>query len=250
MQLTYNFTDFSAQAYLQEYYSELTAENKFLLSFYHEFYQTTDPNLSVLELGGGPTIFLDISAAKQGHEIVFSEFAPSCRTEVIKFLIDDQNAWNWNSYLQYVVDSYAKTGATCSINELKHLLRTRIKAVIPCDLTHSEPLKPAWYQPFDIVSIGSVADTVGANEEEFTGIMKNGLGMLKPGGLFIGYFAKNCRKWTNLNKVYTTFPVNEDYVRNFFSKIKMEITMLTNSVPPDYQQDYEGIFGVTARKKG
>jgi hypothetical protein len=248
MQLTYNFTDFSALAYLKEYYSDLTAENKFLLDFYHAFYTHFPQGQSVIELGGGPTIFLDITASYLEHEIVFSEFAPSCRDEVIKYLESNPHSWSWDDYLRYTSDLFKQDSKHCKPADLKQALQTRIKAVIPCDLTHENPFTPSWYQPFDILSLGSVVDTIAATEAEFIHCLKSALNTLKPGGAYIAYFAKNCRRWTNDQRVYTTFPVDETYIRRLFPTLGLTIDKLTNSVPPDYQQDYEGIFAVTATK--
>ena len=68
-----DFSTFSARAYLGEFYPNLNPENEFLLRFYHEFYSTIPKQHSLIEIGGGPTIFQLLSASRKVDEIIFSE---------------------------------------------------------------------------------------------------------------------------------------------------------------------------------
>lgn len=104
-----DFTEFSAKAYLKEYYSDLNPENRFLLRFYSDFYKGIPIQKTLIELGGGPTIYQLLSAARKVNTIIFSEFAESCREEINKFLKRDPDSWNWDEYIKYEI-SLEKSG--------------------------------------------------------------------------------------------------------------------------------------------
>lgn len=208
-----DFTNFSARAYLKEYYLDLNPENKFLLSFYNEFYNEIPYQNTLIEVGGGPTIYQLLSAVRKVNTIIFSEFAESCRDEIKKFLESDVNSWNWDEYMKYelMIGNHSQT-----VEEMKDLLRSKIKVVIPCDIRKSQPLLSYKYSLFDILSMGSVADSISSTEEEFLRCMANAFTLLKSGGFFVGFFAKNFKSWTHQNQVFNIFPVDENYIEKLF----------------------------------
>ena len=243
-----DFTNFSAQAYLTEFYSTLNPENKFLLSFYDKFYKEISHLSSMIEVGGGPTIYQLISASEKVDAITFAEFAQSNREEINKFLNEYNNAWKWDEYISYVLELNHIQPYPEAIEEVKKRLRLKISSVIPCDIRKENPLNPEQFRQFDLLSMGSVADSIASTEKELIDDLKNAFSLIKPDGYFIGFFAKNFTRWTQLDRVYHIYPVNEKYIQDLFPKLGLRITRLTNSVPPDYQQEYEGIFAVSARK--
>ena len=244
-----DFTNFSAQAYLKEYYSDLNPENKMLLSFYDKFYKSIPRVSTMLEVGGGPTIYQLISACEKVDSIVFSEFAESNRDEIKRFINGDKDAWNWDSYISYVLEKDGKIPTAKVIGKIKNKIRSKITRVIFCDIRVNDPLTPEKFPLFDLLSMGSVADSIAATEEELQTCLKNAFSMLKSGGYFVGFFAKNFKTWTQLDTIYHIYPIDEKYVRDIFPKLGLKIIDLTNSQPPDYQQDYEGIFAVSAIKE-
>ena len=80
------YTHFNPQEYLEEYYAQLSEENAFLLDFYHETYDRLPAGLSVLELGGGPTLYQLLSASRRAREIVFTDFLEVNRRVVERWL--------------------------------------------------------------------------------------------------------------------------------------------------------------------
>ncbi len=217
------------------------------MEFYDDFYKKIPSGLSMIEFGGGPTIYQLISASVKVKSIVFAEFAKSNRDEIIKF-INNEKCWDWNEYIKYVLELNKTKLTEKLIEQVKNRISRKISKVIPCDIRLKNPLYPEKFSQFDILSMGSVADSISSTEEELVGGLRNSFTLLKPGGYFVGFFAKNFTSWTHLNLVYKIFPINEDYIKELFPKLNLKITSLTNSVPPDYKQEYEGIFAVSAVK--
>lgn len=243
-----DFTNFSAKLYLKEYYSKIGEENKFLLNFLHKTYNSL-PNLdSYLEIGGGPCIWQLISAIKKVNYVVFSEFAQDNRKEVIKFLNKDQNAFNWSAYIKYVLKLEGNPTSEKEIEQVKDIIRNKIAGVVPCDVFKKNPFEPSYYKQFDILSMQSVVEPVASNEEEFILGMTNAMNFLKQDGYLVSFFSKNSKKWTHGDTVYYTFPIDENYIDKFLPRLGLSILERTSAVGADYQQDYEGIFCVLAKK--
>ena len=239
-----DFSKFSARAYLEEYYTVLGPENRLLLDFLHRAYSKIGHQKTLLEFGGGPTIYQLLSASKDIEAIFFSDYAASCRQEVIDFILKKKTAFDWTKFSRYVQKLEGTKAA-----EIEERVRAKIRAVIPGDFRQSNPLAPAWYRQFDVLAMGSVVETAVATEKEFRAGVKNVLGLLKDGGFFVGYFSKNCRQWKNGQRTYYCFPINEDYVEKFFAELGLEIIEMTRTVGKDYEEEYQGIICVLARKR-
>ena len=60
-------------------------------------------NLIVMDLGCGPSICNIISASLCSHHIYMAELLEGNRKEIIKFLCNDTDAWNWAPYFEFQV---------------------------------------------------------------------------------------------------------------------------------------------------
>ena len=86
--------DFPAKAFVEQFKDPKNdpslTQTQFLQgfhSFYKKYISTTDDDnsKSLLELGGGPSLFTLISAAKHVGSITFSDYAESNRKEVLRW---------------------------------------------------------------------------------------------------------------------------------------------------------------------
>ncbi len=57
-----DYTGFSGRQYLNDYFSANGKENKFLMKFLHESYLQIPKSKTLIEIGGGPTIYQILSA--------------------------------------------------------------------------------------------------------------------------------------------------------------------------------------------
>ena len=60
-------------------------------------------NISVMDLGCGPSICNIISASLCSKLIYMAELLEGNRQEIIKFLCNDTDAWNWTPYFEFQV---------------------------------------------------------------------------------------------------------------------------------------------------
>jgi len=99
---------------LQKNYSDanLGPFHLFKLNVLHKFYQSYSPTakLRILDIGSGPSITSTISAAPYAAEIVLSEYPEANHSELLQWLNNDPNAFDWTLFFKYVVvDLEAKT---------------------------------------------------------------------------------------------------------------------------------------------
>ena len=66
-------------------------------------------NISVMDLGCGPSICNIISASMCSNHIYMAELLEGNRQEIIKFLCNDADAWNWAPYFEFQVRSLSNT---------------------------------------------------------------------------------------------------------------------------------------------
>lgn len=59
--------------------------------------------LTVMDLGCGPSICNVISASMCSNKIYMAELLEGNRKEIIKYLCNDDDAWNWEPYFEFQV---------------------------------------------------------------------------------------------------------------------------------------------------
>lgn len=62
-----------------------------------------DGDVSIMDLGCGPSICNIISASMCSDRILMAELLPGNRREIVKFLCDEDDAWNWDPYFEFQV---------------------------------------------------------------------------------------------------------------------------------------------------
>lgn len=86
--------DFSPSDYLKEYYQDLGNENAQILQWYNRIYSNIDSNQSLLEVGGGPTIYQLISATNKVTSITFTDCFEKNLAVIKKWKEQPDNFWD------------------------------------------------------------------------------------------------------------------------------------------------------------
>ena len=82
-------------------------------------------NISVMDLGCGPSICNIISASLCSKLIYMAELLEGNRQEIIKFLCNDTDAWNWTPYFEFQV-VLGNQGDVINVISRLHLRKMRI----------------------------------------------------------------------------------------------------------------------------
>lgn len=78
--------------------------------------------LNILDVGGGPTIYQHIAISLQADNITHSEFLEKNRKEVIAWLNNEEDAYNWDGYFDLIKTMFRRD------EEYQHILNERLKS--------------------------------------------------------------------------------------------------------------------------
>jgi SAM-dependent methyltransferase len=238
------YSQFDPQEYLEEYYAQLSEENAFLLDFYHETYGRLPAGLSVLELGGGPTIYQLLSASRCAREIVFTDFLEVNRREIQRWLEGAPGVFDWSQYIQRV----AGLEKDLDVDALAARLRARIQRVGPCDLTRENPLDPDVQAGFDVVSSAFCLEAVTQDPEDFKSFLRRISALLKPGGSLVAVLVRDSDAYKVGRHFFPACPLNEATLAaalqgNGYRHVRIQ------TVETSRLHGYTGIMAVVAEKE-
>ena len=237
------FNDFSPLFYLQEYYGEIGEENRFILSFLDETYQSWQP-ATLWDIGGGPTIYQLISASRVCERIrIFESLEPN-RNAVQAWLNREPGRFDWKSYFEFLGDLEG-----VSPEVLESRLRTKIQSVEAIDL-FNKPSIPATSdfrrELPDGISTHFCVESITSDPELFDLAWDNLMELVPTGGGYlIMSLLKNATSYSAGPYSFPAFPVSEDEIKSRLKK-KGFHSIEMQSVPAEHGRDYQGIICVRA----
>jgi len=228
-----NYNDakvFNPKWYLNRYFAPKTSlpcsnSQKSTFSFTGELVKMINfpevTGTTLLDVGCGPTLYTAMAESSKFTEIVLSEFSAANRQEVIKWLANDADKFDWSVYSQKVKQNEEEFGkdhtGAISVQEIESRTRAAVKSVVPIDVNLSNPLNPDDFlspkQQFDCLSSTLCLEAACLTFEAFQNAIKNLSGLLRPGGHFIltGVLGQ------------TYYKVNDDI---FFPTLTLELSQI------------------------
>ena len=194
---------FDPQAYISENFRTDNPERvlplKHLLHFYNtvsvSLDRTLQPSaagLTILDFGCGPIPIYQISASMFASEIVMADYTEKNRLFLQQRLSRDAAAHDWSPFFDLVVREWeGKTERDA--REREDLVRSKIKAVVPCDITRDPPIADKYKGPYDVVFSSLCLEVASKTEEEYTAGVAKLASLVKPGGKLVlfGIFSRN-----------------------------------------------------------
>jgi NNMT/PNMT/TEMT family len=245
---------FAAGLYLREYYSEVGDENSFLLEFFVDAYRPLKPNTArVLELGGGPTVYQLISAARIASEICFADYLEENLREVRKWKRDSSTAFDWSLFFRRALQLEAGTNPTdLQLQQRMELLRMRIVHITKCDVLTHDVISQDLPRP-DIVSVNFVAESITESRAVWLQTMARIASLISDGGLLMMSGMLGARHWIVELRRYPAVFLQLSDVVDALAHNGMVIEMIRDIAaerPRGHpaHQGYDGIFCVKARK--
>ena len=253
---------FSPNDYLQKNYSDanLGPFHLFKLNVLHKFYQSYSPTakLRILDIGSGPSITSTISAAPYAAEIVLSEYPEANHSELLQWLNNDPNAFDWTLFFKYVVvDLEAKTEEEVPI--WAKLVRKVVKAVVPCDVNQDPPIPTEYLDQYDIVTDLLCLPAACATKEDYTAALVRLHALLKPGGKIVLYTPES--EEAPIPASYPVGPHNffalcfsRDFIFKSLEHAGFHDVMTTAQtreeleLPDDFETDFVALSFITASK--
>ena len=146
-------------------------------------------SLSVLDIATGPVIAYSISIAPYASKLILAEYATPNRAALTAWLENQKDAYDWKPYFNMVVTEMEGKDEN-EVEQRMAMVREKVKAVVPCDITKDPPIPQEYMCQYDIVqSFLCLNSACQTKEECFAGITRMA-SLIKPGGKLILYLAE------------------------------------------------------------
>jgi hypothetical protein len=242
--------EFNPKAYLHEYYSDLGAENSALLRFFVDAYKAIPHDSSLLDFGGGPTIYPLISAANKVKEIHFCDYLEVNLSEVLKWLRRKKMAFNWQPFVSATLELELSRPCTASdIAKREEQIRRRITCLSRCDARLDPPLHGI-FQKYDVVVSNFCAESATDDRHQWRTCMYNIASLVRPGGKFIISALKGAHSYPVGRKVFPAVSIDEtDLAWGLITAGCKPESIDIRSVPADRpSRYYQGLMLAPAEK--
>ncbi|XP_067681900.1 indolethylamine N-methyltransferase-like [Haliotis asinina] len=247
--------DFHPEEYLQMYYGTLKgapSEGDMLqtsMTFWHEaFAQGHVRGRRLLDIGTGPTIHSVISASNYCDNIYLSDFTPQNRETLLKWL-DGSLEHSFKTFLQFVVDEEGKGELP---NDREAVMKDKVVGIFPLDLLQTDPLMPALFPPFDIIT-SSLCLEAAAQDLASYEIIAGRIGrLLKDGGHVVLFGVLGESFYRVGSHSFYCLKISAEQVQDIWKRSGFTIVewkQKATSVEFDTSlSDFEGVFLMVARK--
>ncbi|XP_073457651.1 nicotinamide N-methyltransferase-like [Aquarana catesbeiana] len=204
---------------------------------------------TLIDIGSAPSIYQLLSSCEVFNEIIATWFTQSELQQLQKWQNKESDAFDWSSILRHVCEL---EGNKVTTKEKEEKLRGKIKQVLHCDVSKSNPLAPVEAPKADCVTATVCLEAACKNFEAYGVALRHLSNLLKPNGhlLLAGDLAANYYE-VGTEKVFS-LPVNEKFLKESISANGYRIIELaTFGKPADADpdlSDYEGFYFAHAQK--
>jgi len=240
--------NFPTRQYLSEYYQSIDFENYALMSFLHRAYSFIGKRQRLLDVGSGPTIYQFASASKVINKIVASEPLLSNRREILSWLAEDSDAFNWDAFITHAAVLEGKEGSQEDCQYIKDRMRKCITSVIPCDIHNEEPLFISVEELFDVASAHFCLEAASGTIDEFLYCLRNVLRVITPDGFFIASLLKEAHYYAVSDTWLPSLAVNETLIEELFTASGL-VLLRSETITVEPQRGYQGIILCLSRKR-
>lgn len=243
---------FDPRAYLLQFYTgEVDAGNRALLRFYARVYADL-AGKSLLEFGGGPTIYSLITAARTASWIHFCDATPLSLHEVQMWLTLDASAFDWSHFVRYALSCERGVSEEhISEEEIltrQQLLRRCIKTLSRCDAFADDPLLGSSLGPYQVVANTFCLDSITNDKHEWLTLNRKLAALVAPNGWFVTVYLFHASYWTIQGVGHVAVTLTPDDVLTMYDKLGFRV--LYSDVIRDLQGKigYDGFIMTCGRK--
>lgn len=249
--LTTNWAAFDPSEYLREYYSDLGSENLALLRFLDEVFRTLPAGGTLLDFGGGPTIYPLTSAARSTREIHFSDYLDANLTEVRRWLSSHPGAFDWKPFVAETLRlELGRLPAPAEIANRERRIRECVTRVMHCDASRTPPITDG-YSSYDAVLTNFCAESATADRWQWQSFIMNIAALVAPGGHLILSSLAGATSYSVGPVAFPAVSLTEDDVVEILEEsgfLRKSIEL--QGVPADRPtREYSGLIFAVARKR-
>ncbi|XP_036395250.1 phenylethanolamine N-methyltransferase [Megalops cyprinoides] len=207
----------------------------------------------LVDVGSGPTLYQVLSGCEKFGRVVLTDFLDVNRTELKRWLGEEEGSFDWTPYLQHVCQLEGR-GAS-AWQEKAARLRSVVTEILPIDVHKPSPL-PAGSLPSsgaDCLVSSFCLESVSPDLASFTRALGHVSSLLRPGGhlLLIGALGESYYMGGPGVRI-PVVPLDEAQVCDSLRASGYTLLHLSiYTLPPDMRvgvDDVTGIFFAKARK--
>ncbi|XP_069803936.1 indolethylamine N-methyltransferase-like [Dendropsophus ebraccatus] len=208
-------SSFEPKAYLASFCSLGSGRDDILRFRLKKCYETFGPGGLrgdvLVDIGTGPAIYHLLSACESFPHIIATDFTDNNRQELERWLRSEPGTYDWSEIVKTVCDL---EGNRDNWVEKENKLRSRVREVVKCDVTKSNPLDPTVILPADCLITALCLETACRDIDEYRRSLRNITTLLKPGGhlVLIGVLGDSFYKVGG--KTFFCLPLDEQIIRN------------------------------------
>jgi len=245
---------FDTKAYLNEYYSEVSPENKAILEFFAEVAQR---NISRkprhLELGCGPTIYQVLSIAPQVCEIVYTDGFQESLDEIKRWLNGHEQSFNWNKFTHATLSlENGKKPSEHERNEREDHVKSKIRKHDILDISNADAISDymAKNGPFGSVSSVFALEVPAKDNDHLESLLQAIYNGLPSGGVFNLVMVEGGKEYKVGETYLRNLKIGQDEIKNMLTKVgfKVEKAILRHISADRDDEGYKGIMMISILK--
>lgn len=177
--------EWSARAYLDEYYRHVCPDERFLLEFLVEAARRLPAVPLALDYGCGPTVHRLFPLVGRVREVHLAEFLPDNREAVEAWRRGDPGAHDWTPFVRATLELEGAPAGEEAVRGREEAARSLLTELLPTDVRDADPLGPERRGLYPLVTTHYCADGITADREEWRGYMRNIASLVRPGGVLV-----------------------------------------------------------------
>lgn len=205
---------------------------------------------TVLELGGGPTLYQLMNIADEVKEIYFTDYVEDNLNEIRAWKNNESSAFNWKNFFKaaLMIKNDTIHISDEETESLEKQLRHKITKIENCDIFQKD--LGITEKSFDVVNTHFVAESATSSKDQWEIALKNIYHKLNNGGLLFMSALRGAK--SSYKVLEKSFPAVELYENDMEVGLKnagFHIIRVSAIHTEDKSNNYEGFMFVVAQKK-
>lgn len=240
---------FEPLVYLQEYYADIGAENRALFRFLTGALRDVPAGATMLDFGGGPTLYAAIAAAPHVSAMHLTDYSEANLSEVRRWLAADPHAFDWRDITRAILRLEGLPAGPADVAAREALTRQRVTRVSRCDAKALCPLEEA-AAAYDLLVTNFCLEAAAGDLDEWRRCMCAVLAYLRPGGRLVLSAVRGAASYPVGHRSFLAVRLFDRDLAALLGDLGfLRDTMAISSEPADRPgRPYEGIMLATAVK--
>ncbi len=239
-----NKSYFSPKDYINEYYDNLSNENIKLLEWYDKIYSTLSEAESLLEVGGGPTIYQLISAVEKVQKVTFTDYCERNIKVINQWIKKPDNFWD--KFIKYVLEIEGKKKSSREIYKRKEKISNVVSNAVISDIGIKND---EFIGKFDIAQSSFCLESSTDDISEFKRMLANIATYLKPNGLFVMCALEGSIAYKVGNKYFPSIYLDKELAKKYLEEAGFRIETIDKIESENSDSSkYHGFLLIKAKK--